>query len=72
MLALVDLLLPFRSRFYYNSNQILFLWLDNIFLGPFPIETFSLHSSHLRLNSGYGVLEDSYEEQIPHASHPTA
>ena len=24
MLALVDLLLPFRSRFYYNSKRILF------------------------------------------------
>lgn len=28
MLALVDLLLPFRFRFYYNSKQILFRWAD--------------------------------------------
>jgi len=28
MLALVDLLLPFRFRFYYNSMWILFLWRD--------------------------------------------
>jgi len=28
MLALVDLLIPFRYRFYYYSNSILFLWPD--------------------------------------------
>ena len=32
MLALVDLLLPFRSRFYYNSKRILFPWLDRCLL----------------------------------------
>ena len=32
MLALVDLLLPFQSRFYYNSTWILFLWLDRYVL----------------------------------------
>jgi hypothetical protein len=32
MLALVYLLIPFRFRFYYNSRQILFLWLDRSIL----------------------------------------
>jgi hypothetical protein len=31
MLALVDLLLPFRSRFYYNSEWILSIWLHGYF-----------------------------------------
>jgi hypothetical protein len=34
MLALVDLLLPFRFRFYYNSKQILFPWTDR-----YPLQT---------------------------------
>ena len=32
MLALVDLLIPFRFRFYYNSREILFLWQDRYIL----------------------------------------